>query len=138
MISSIFELTLARKATDCMVLSAKLTHRLRRMILAATAILPSVDHRIHDAPSKECEQPFENDSSTVFIENRCSGCISHVKEDFARQKTDRVLIGFRDAAQPSSIWEHSNGIGRIKRAALTLMEQLPIHVDLLILAVTFR
>jgi hypothetical protein len=70
----------------------------RCMILAATAIMamPSVNHRIH--ATKECE-PFDTDSSTVGIDNRCSGCISHINEDFVGElkKTDRVIKGFGGA-----------------------------------------
>ena len=39
---------------------------------------------------------FDTDSETIGIDNRCSGCISHVKEDFVGKlrPTDRVVKGF--------------------------------------------
>ncbi|KAI2494626.1 hypothetical protein MHU86_19904 [Fragilaria crotonensis] len=44
----------------------------------------------------ERKTQFDTDSETIGIDNRCSGCISHVKEDFVGKlrPTDRVVKGF--------------------------------------------
>ena len=44
----------------------------------------------------ERKTQFDTDSETIGIDNRCSGCISHVKDDFVGdlQRSDRVVKGF--------------------------------------------
>jgi len=44
----------------------------------------------------ERKAQFDTDSETIGIDNRCSGCISHVKDDFVGKlrPTDRVVKGF--------------------------------------------
>lgn len=44
----------------------------------------------------ERKAQFDTDSETIGIDKRCSGCISHVKDDFVGKlrPTDRVLKGF--------------------------------------------
>ena len=40
--------------------------------------------------------PFDSDSDIIGIDNRCSGCISHVKEDFrgTLKKSNKIIHGF--------------------------------------------
>jgi hypothetical protein len=44
----------------------------------------------------ERKTQFDTDSETIGIDNRCSGCISHVRDDFVGElrRTDRVVKGF--------------------------------------------
>ena len=39
---------------------------------------------------------FDTDSGTIGVDNRCSGCISHIFDDFTGpvQKTSRAIKGF--------------------------------------------
>jgi hypothetical protein len=44
----------------------------------------------------ERKTQFDADSETIGIDNRCSGCISHVRDNFVGElrRTDRVVKGF--------------------------------------------
>ncbi len=44
----------------------------------------------------ERKTQFDTDSEMIGIDNRCSGCISHVRDDFVGElrRTDRVVKGF--------------------------------------------
>ena len=66
--------------------------RPRRTTLAMTVLAMQANATI----ATERRTQFDTDSETIGIDNRCSGCISHVREDFVGElrPSDRVVKGF--------------------------------------------
>ena len=90
-------------------------HAIRRMIIkcSASAINKAVTNlqnryeksavampvlALHARMAVATERPtkFDTDSETIGVDNRCSGCISHMKSDFIGElkQTNKVVKGF--------------------------------------------
>ncbi len=50
----------------------------------------------HATVAMERQTTFDTDAETIGIDNRCSGCISHIREDFVGElrPSNRVVKGF--------------------------------------------
>jgi hypothetical protein len=66
--------------------------RPRETALAMTVLAMQANATI----ATERKTQFDTDSETIGIDNQCSGCISHVRDDFVGElrQTDRVVKGF--------------------------------------------
>ena len=78
--------------------------RKRRFITMAAIIAMS---GTTDAQKSEAEcGPFDSDSAMVGIDNRCSGCITHVRTDIPGELTpcNRVIKGF-GGTRTTNVWQ---------------------------------
>jgi len=73
-------------------INRKASWRPRGTAMAMTVLAMQANATI----ATERKAQFDTDSETIGIDNRCSGCISHVKDDFVGKlrPTDRVVKGF--------------------------------------------
>ena len=87
------ELALARDDSRRRVIRARSRHqsRNRRTIVALTVLAMATHTR-----ATERKVYFDTDSEWVGVDNRCSGCISHVRSDFVGElrESNRVIKGF--------------------------------------------
>jgi hypothetical protein len=74
------------------VRTALWAHRRRTTALAMSVLAMQA----RSAVATERSAHFDTDSSLIGVDNRCSGCISHIKEDFigALKPSHRVVKGF--------------------------------------------
>ena len=73
------------------------TYRRHRMRSTATILAMTIlAMHARTAVAAERSVAFDTDSETIGVDNRCSGCISHVKEDFVGplKKTNKIVKGF--------------------------------------------
>jgi bacterioferritin-associated ferredoxin len=84
----------SRRKRSASILSTYRRHRIKSTAVLAIMTVMAMD--VRTAVASERITKFDTDSDTIGVDNRCSGCISHVKEDFVGplRKSNKVVKGF--------------------------------------------